>query len=95
MPANGKSKQLPPLVSAHSVSPLLCTILCMTIYVNNKACELPAASAITGALQLLNIPPQNGMALAVNSNVIPRLEWNTHTLNENDKLIIIKATQGG
>jgi thiamine biosynthesis protein ThiS len=31
----------------------------------------------------------------VNNKVIPRNEWNTHKLNENDSITIIRATQGG
>ena len=69
--------------------------LCMNIYVNNNACELPAASVITDALQSLNISTQKGIALAVNSNVVPVQEWGNYALKENDKIIIIKATQGG
>lgn len=36
-----------------------------------------------------------GIAIAVNNKVIPRTQWETFTLAENDKVIIIHATQGG
>ncbi len=38
---------------------------------------------------------QNGVAIAVNGAVVPRLEWETYFLKQNDNILIIKATQGG
>ncbi len=46
-------------------------------------------------MQSLNMPNTNGIALAVNEKVIPKTEWNNFQLNDNDKILIIKATQGG
>lgn len=67
----------------------------MTVYINNKNLELAEGSNITTALQAVGIAAGNGTALAVNSNVIPRAQWDSHILNDNDKIMIIKATQGG
>jgi sulfur carrier protein len=36
-----------------------------------------------------------GTAVAVNDTVVPKTEWEKYELKENDKVIIIKATQGG
>ena len=41
------------------------------------------------------MPSINGIALAVNEKVVPKTEWEKFLLKENDKIIIIKATQGG
>jgi sulfur carrier protein len=38
---------------------------------------------------------QNGIAVAVNDSVIPKSNWETHTIQSNDNILIIKATQGG
>jgi sulfur carrier protein len=38
---------------------------------------------------------QKGVAVAVNNSVVPRSNWDTHTINSNDTILIIKATQGG
>jgi len=38
---------------------------------------------------------KKGFAVAVNENVIPRKEWDTVILKENDRVLVIKATQGG
>ncbi len=56
---------------------------------------MPDAAVVAAALQSLNISAQRGMALAVNSTVVPRQDWDTYALKENDKIMIIKATQGG
>jgi sulfur carrier protein len=37
----------------------------------------------------------NGIAAAVNNSVVPKTTWEKFQLKENDKIIIIKATQGG
>ena len=67
----------------------------MNIFVNNKQQELPAQARIQDALDTLNIPSVKGIAIAINNNVIPKAEWETYTLSENDKVTLIKATQGG
>jgi sulfur carrier protein len=38
---------------------------------------------------------QNGVAVAINNTVIPKKNWHTTLLNQNDNILIIKATQGG
>jgi len=35
------------------------------------------------------------MALAVNQTVIPKSQWDSLLIHENDQIDIIKATQGG
>ena len=37
----------------------------------------------------------NDIAIAVNNRMIPRAEWESFTLGENDSIIIIKAVCGG
>lgn len=37
----------------------------------------------------------DGIAIAINNIVIPKVQWDEHFLNEGDKLTVIKATQGG
>ena len=38
---------------------------------------------------------QNGVAVALNNAVIPKINWQTTQLKSNDHILIIKATQGG
>ena len=67
----------------------------MNIYVNNKLQELPGHAKITDVLITLDITTQKGIAIAINNNVIPRTEWDAYILQAEDKMILIKATQGG
>ena len=39
--------------------------------------------------------PEKGVAVAVNNNIVPREEWRTYALHENDNIFIIKAVCGG
>lgn len=36
-----------------------------------------------------------GVAIAINDAVIPKAQWSDLKLNQNDKVLFIKATQGG
>ena len=67
----------------------------MDIYINSKLQQLPGDSRITDALSALGIASQKGIAIAVNNNVVPRTGWDTYTLQPEDKVTLIKATQGG
>ena len=52
----------------------------------------------SGLLQLLidiQLIDQKGVAIAVNDQVITKSNWEQFQLKENDKITIIKATQGG
>jgi len=36
-----------------------------------------------------------GVAVAINQQVVPRTDWSSIVLNPNDQVLIIRATQGG
>ena len=67
----------------------------MNIYVNNKQQELPEQASVQNAVDVLNMPSVKGIAIAVNNNVVPKAAWETYLLADNDKITLIKATQGG
>ena len=67
----------------------------MNIYINNTPQELRPTATLAEALTTLNLPSQKGIAIAINNNVIPRAGWDKQILNAEDKVTIIKATQGG
>jgi len=67
----------------------------MLVLVNNKSCELPAIATVADMLEASGVQNTSGVAVAVNSDVIPRANWHIHELKEHDKIMIIKATQGG
>lgn len=65
------------------------------VFVNNQAFALTGDPTLFLVLEKNGIISQKGIAVAVNNSVIPKAEWQNKTLNENDKITIIKATQGG
>ena len=67
----------------------------MEIIINDKTLSLPEGASVATALSVANIMAQRGVAVAVNSSVIPSSEFELHILKENDKIMVIKATQGG
>lgn len=43
----------------------------------------------------LDITNTKGIALAVNDSVVPKLQWNSYQFKDQDRVLIINATQGG
>lgn len=66
----------------------------MKLIVNNKPDEY-SLEHLNQLLQTLDLLESKGIAVAVNNKVVPKVNWNTFQLNENDTITIIRATQGG
>ena len=66
----------------------------MNLLINNEPKQFSGKN-ISELLQSLNMTSTNGIAFAVNDKVIPKIEWERAELKDNDKITIIKATQGG
>lgn len=66
----------------------------INIKVNNQNHKLKLNSSLDNVLEMLDISPQ-GIALAVNQDIITKSLWKTCTLTEGDNVLIITATQGG
>ena len=66
----------------------------INIKVNNTIHQFQTASSLATILNELEIMT-NGIAVAINQNIITKTDWNTQALNEGDEILIIKATQGG
>lgn len=55
-----------------------------------------AASAISGLLRELGYDPeQQGVAVAVNAEVVPRSQWAESKIAAGDRIEIVGAKQGG
>ena len=65
----------------------------MKLKVNDKEVET-GASTLSQLSQEQNLPA-TGIAVAVNNRMVPRTEWDSHTLQDGDKILIIKAVCGG
>lgn len=66
----------------------------MNLTVNNEARQFSGKN-ISELVRSLDLASTNGTAFAVNEKVVPKTEWDKFELKENDKVLIIKATQGG
>jgi len=67
----------------------------MRVHVNLKECALRDNSNLLELLGTFEIQDPSGIAIAVNSTIIPKGRWSEHELNENDNITVIRATQGG
>jgi sulfur carrier protein len=66
----------------------------MTIYLNGNENQINDPSLDT-LLRNKGLLEKHGIALALNNQVIPRANWSAVMLKNNDKVLIITATQGG
>ncbi len=66
----------------------------MNITVNSEQRKFSGKN-ISELMLSLNMSGTSGIALAVNEKVVPKSEWKTFELKDSDKILLIKATQGG
>lgn len=67
----------------------------MQLTVNNEKYEFPNEEKLNDVLKIFSVKANQGVAVAVNNNVVPKNEWQNFPMKENDSILIIKATQGG
>lgn len=67
----------------------------MEVLVNNKLYAVQPATTVAALLQFIQLPSANGIAIAINNEVIPKTQWDQQTLQAADRVTIIRATQGG
>jgi len=67
----------------------------MVVFINNEKKELQNQTTLQSLLTGLKLESSKGIAIAVNQEVIPKVNWENHHVQENDKVTIIRATQGG
>ncbi len=66
----------------------------MNISLNQHTIEIAQNSTLTDLLSSQEIKPE-GIAIAINNQIIARKEWATTSLQPNDNIVIIQATYGG
>ena len=67
----------------------------MNIIINQQTKEIPDQCSLQQLLtQVLHVPT-GGLAVAVDQNIIPQSDWPTYILQPSDKVMLIRATQGG
>ncbi|WP_430814988.1 sulfur carrier protein ThiS [Carboxylicivirga sp. RSCT41] len=67
----------------------------MNILINGQATDMPDNSTITDVLQHIEQYQKGGIAVAVNDMVVPKGKWGNSQVTDGDKILIIKASQGG
>ena len=67
----------------------------MKIYVNNTPRDFSAQRHLSELLDELQLAGKQGIAVALNNEVITKSAWQNQELKENDQITILTATQGG
>ena len=67
----------------------------MTVFANNEKYNLSENATLEKLLGELKLKNSTGIALAVNNEVVPRSNWDSYKLKASDKIIVIRAAQGG
>jgi sulfur carrier protein len=66
-----------------------------SLYVNDRRQPVPEDATVSGVVRTLGLRDRKGVAVALNGAVVPRSEWDLRRLGADDRLLIIRATQGG
>ena len=66
----------------------------MIVNLNQKPHQVQEQTTLLDFVSQLDIPT-NGIAIAINQNIIKKDHWGSTELQTNDNILIIKATQGG
>jgi sulfur carrier protein len=66
----------------------------ITVALNDAVRELDDAATVAGLLAELDLPPR-GIAVAVNGEVVRRVDWPQHILTQGDRIDVLTAAQGG
>jgi sulfur carrier protein len=71
------------------------TAATLEVFVNDRAHALAAGATLAGLLGGLGLSEQRGVAAAVNGAVVARAGWGERGLRDGDRVLVIRATQGG
>lgn len=67
----------------------------MIVFINDEKKELTTGISIAGMFKELGIADTKGLAVAIDSKVVLRQNWETTGLSEECKVLLIRATKGG
>ena len=65
----------------------------MTAIINGESRDLPERLTVGALLELLGAP-RVGVAVARNDRVVRRVEYDTHAIEDGDRIEIIRAVAG-
>ena len=66
----------------------------MHLIINDQPMEFPAPLTVTQLFALLERSTA-GSALAINQIIIPRHQWDSHQVNDQDNILLFQAIAGG
>ena len=66
----------------------------VTVLVNENPIEVEENATLSQLLQKVNASVE-GIAIAINDEIIAKNTWESQAIKNNDNVLIIKATQGG
>jgi sulfur carrier protein len=64
------------------------------VWINGERRELPGDACVRDALDALGVP-LGGVAVAVDGAVVPRAQWAHHRLEQDARVEVLTAVQGG
>ena len=68
----------------------------MRVVLNGNPAELEEGATVQAAVDTLDLPASGrGVAVAVDAEVVPRTEWDSHELQEGARVEVLRAIQGG
>ncbi|SEI61163.1 sulfur carrier protein [Dyadobacter koreensis] len=67
----------------------------MEISINQQRTEIPESFSVEQLLSFLFADSKKGIAIAINQAIVPKTEWPVRILHPEDKITLIRATQGG
>jgi sulfur carrier protein len=68
----------------------------MKVVLNGSETDLADGATVQTAVDALDLPAAGrGVAVAVDAEVVPRTQWQTHELNDGARIEVLRAIQGG
>lgn len=67
----------------------------MEVLINNQPIFVQEDTSLQSLLSSNNFTYKKGIAVAVNNKVVAKTNWNKYQIQQNDKITIIRASQGG
>jgi sulfur carrier protein len=66
------------------------------VQLNGREAELADGATVRAAVEALELPAAGrGVAVAVDAEVVPRGQWDTHELSDGARVEVLRAIQGG
>jgi sulfur carrier protein len=66
------------------------------VLLNGREAELADGATVQAAIDALDLAGAGrGVAVAVDAEVVPRTQWETHTLDDGARVEVLRAIQGG